>query len=89
MDSGATLPTAIFAHNDVTAIGIMEARTSRGVSVPGDMAIVGCGNIELGASPLIGLMSIDQHARERGRVGAQATLDRIAGPAVTRSWSRP
>ncbi|GAB5077905.1 LacI family DNA-binding transcriptional regulator [Arthrobacter sp. AD-310] len=85
--SGIEPPTAIFAHNDLTAIGIMEALAAHGLSVPGDVAVVGCDNIELGASPLIGLTSIDQHARKLGRVAAQAMLDRIAGtagPEVTR-----
>jgi DNA-binding LacI/PurR family transcriptional regulator len=44
-------------------------------------------NIEVAASPLIGLTSIDQHAGELGRVAAQVMLDRLAGsagPAVTR-----
>jgi DNA-binding LacI/PurR family transcriptional regulator len=77
--SAAEPPTAIFAHNDLTAIGIMEALAARGLSVPGDVAVVGCDNIELAASPLIGLTSIDQHARELGRVAAQVMLDRIAG----------
>ncbi|WP_307611311.1 LacI family DNA-binding transcriptional regulator [Pseudarthrobacter sp. W1I19] len=85
--SGATLPTAIFAHNDLTAIGVMEALAAHGLSVPGDVAVVGCDNIEVAASPLIGLTSIDQHAGELGRLAAQAMLDRAAGtsgPAVTR-----
>ncbi|MFF1253601.1 LacI family DNA-binding transcriptional regulator [Pseudarthrobacter sp. NPDC058329] len=85
--SGATLPTAIFAHNDLTAIGIMEALAAHGLSVPGDVAIVGCDNIEVAASPLIGLTSIDQHAGQLGREAAQAMLDRIAGssgPGLTR-----
>ena len=81
LDSGAQLPTAVFAHNDLTAIGIMEALAARGLSVPEDMAIVGCDNIEVGASPLIGLTSIDQHAGELGRIAAQAMLDRLAGTA--------
>jgi DNA-binding LacI/PurR family transcriptional regulator len=84
--SGAALPTAIFAHNDLTAIGIMEALAAAGLSVPGDMAIVGCDNIEVAASPLIGLTSIDQHANQLGRTAAQVMLERIAGfsgPAVT------
>jgi len=57
------------------------------VAVPGDVAIVGCDNIEVAASPLIGLTSIDQHAGELGRAAAEAMLDRIAnpgGPAITR-----
>lgn len=87
LDSGAQLPTAVFAHNDLTAIGIMEAIATHGLRVPDDVAIVGCDNIELAASPLIGLTSIDQHAGELGRVAAQVMLDRLAGsagPAVTR-----
>ena len=85
--SGAGLPTAIFAHNDLTAIGIMEAMAAHRLSVPGDVALVGCDNIEVAASPLIGLTSIDQHARELGRVAARVMLDRIAGsagPTITR-----
>lgn len=85
--SGAELPTAIFAHNDLTAIGIMEALAAHGLSVPGDVAVVGCDNIEVAASPLIGLTSLDQHARELGRVAAQVMLDRVAGtggPELTR-----
>ncbi|TLM84113.1 LacI family DNA-binding transcriptional regulator [Pseudarthrobacter sp. NamE5] len=85
--SGAALPTAIFAHNDLTAVGIMEALASHGVAVPDDVAIVGCDNIEVAASPLIGLTSIDQHAGELGRLAAQVMLERLAGgsvPAVTR-----
>jgi DNA-binding LacI/PurR family transcriptional regulator len=85
--NGTALPTAIFTHNDLTAIGVMEALHSHGMAVPEDVAIVGCDNIEVAASPLIGLTSIDQHARELGRAAAEAMLDRIAnpgGPAITR-----
>lgn len=87
LGSGGQLPTAIFAHNDLTAIGVMEALQAHGLAVPDDMAVVGCDNIEVAASPLIGLTSIDQHARKLGRVAAQVMLDRLdgaGGAAVTR-----
>jgi DNA-binding LacI/PurR family transcriptional regulator len=87
LGSGAELPTAIFTHNDLTAIGVMEALAAHGVSVPHDVAMVGCDNIEFAASPLIGLTSIDQHAGELGRIAARVMLDRIAGttgPSKTR-----
>ncbi|TQJ69533.1 LacI family transcriptional regulator [Arthrobacter sp. SLBN-100] len=74
------LPTAIFAHNDLTAIGVMEALHTHGMAVPDDVAIVGCDNTEAAASPLIGLTSIDQHAGELGRLAAQVMLDRVANP---------
>ena len=85
LDSGGTRPTAVFAHNDLTALGTMEALASRGIAVPGDVAVMGCDNIEVAASPLIGLTSIDQHAGELGRVGARLMLERLdgrTGPAV-------
>jgi DNA-binding LacI/PurR family transcriptional regulator len=85
--TGTPLPTAIFTHNDLTAMGVMEALHAHGLAVPDDVAIVGCDNIEVAASPLIGLTSIDQHARELGRSAAEVMLDRIAqpgGPAITR-----
>ncbi|WP_056596128.1 MULTISPECIES: LacI family DNA-binding transcriptional regulator [Micrococcaceae] len=88
--TGAELPTAVFAHNDLTAIGVMEALAGAGLRVPEDMAVVGCDNIEVAASPLIGLTSIDQHPGELGRLAARAMLDRIDGaggvgvPAVSR-----
>jgi DNA-binding LacI/PurR family transcriptional regulator len=48
-------PTAIFAHNDALAIGLMESMKERGLKCPDDMAIVGFNNIDLGdvlATPL-------------------------------------
>jgi DNA-binding LacI/PurR family transcriptional regulator len=87
LTSGAPLPTAIFADNDLTAIGVMEALSSAGIAVPGEVAVAGCDNTEMAASPLIGLTSIDQHARELGRIAAEVMLGRLAGedgPAIIR-----
>ena len=40
------LPTAVFACNDMTAIGAMEAIRSHGLSVPQDFSVIGIENIE-------------------------------------------
>lgn len=40
------LPTAVFACNDMTAIGAMEAIRSHGLSVPQDISVIGFDNIE-------------------------------------------
>jgi len=40
-------PTAIFAVNDNTAIGALSALTNRGISVPGDVSLVGYNDIPI------------------------------------------
>ena len=40
------LPTSIFACNDMTALGAMEAIRESGLSVPGDISILGVDDIE-------------------------------------------
>jgi DNA-binding LacI/PurR family transcriptional regulator len=39
-------PTAVFACNDMTAIGAISAITSAGMSVPGDVSVMGFDNID-------------------------------------------
>jgi DNA-binding LacI/PurR family transcriptional regulator len=80
--SGTPLPTAIFADNDVTAIGVMEALTSQGLNIPGDVAVVGCDNTQIADSPLVGLTSVDQHAHQLGRLAAEILLARLEGGPV-------
>ena len=46
LDEGHALPDAIFASNDLSAIGIMEALRNAGVRIPEDVSIVGCDDIE-------------------------------------------
>jgi DNA-binding LacI/PurR family transcriptional regulator len=46
LNSEAPPPTAVFAMNDLTAIGAMEAVREQGLSVPGDIGIVGFDNVE-------------------------------------------
>ena len=43
-------PTAVFGHNDVSAIALIHALRDRGVSVPGDMSISGHDDIQLAGS---------------------------------------
>lgn len=57
---------------------INEART-RGIDVPGRLAIVGYDNTPVAALPLIGLSSMDQRGPEVGRLAAGALLSRTGG----------
>ena len=41
------LPEAIFAANDLSAIGVIEALTEEGIKVPEDVSVIGCDDIEI------------------------------------------
>jgi DNA-binding LacI/PurR family transcriptional regulator len=84
LDSGAAVPTAVFAYNDVVALGVLDALSSRNLSVPEAVSVIGYDNTELAGSELVGLSTIDHHAKELGRLAAAAVLRRLAGDAGSR-----
>lgn len=85
LDSGETMPTAIFAHNDLVALGVLDALAARNIAVPDTMSVVGYDNTELAETELVGLTSIDLHARELGRLAAEAMLRRLNGNTTSES----
>ena len=78
------LPTAIFAVNNMTAVGTMEALRERNLSVPKDMGLVCFDDVEHLAvlSPI--LTVIDQPAETFGSLGVQLLLERMTGKANSR-----
>lgn len=57
-------PDAVFAANDVLALGILQALVAGGVSVPGEIALVGYDDNEFAEASLIPLTSV--RARHEG-----------------------
>jgi DNA-binding LacI/PurR family transcriptional regulator len=72
-------PTAVFAANDVVAIGALERLAGVGLSIPDDVSVIGYDNISLAAQLRIGLSSIDQPRGEMGRLGAALLRERFDG----------
>jgi DNA-binding LacI/PurR family transcriptional regulator len=79
LDSGAAVPTAIFAYNDLVALGVLDALSSRSISVPEAVSVIGYDNTELAGSQMVGLTTIDHHAHELGRLAAGTILRRLEG----------
>lgn len=71
-------PTAIFACNDLMAIGAMAAARTLHLAVPGDVSIVGYDDIDLAAYVNPPLTTIAQPKYELGRVAGQLLLERTA-----------
>jgi LacI family transcriptional regulator len=73
------LPTAIFAANDLMALGAMAAIREAGLIIPDDIALIGIDDIP--ASKLVHptLTTINQHQEKGGMVAAEMLIDRIDG----------
>ena len=70
--------TAIFCFNDIAAIGAIRALKDTGLSVPGDVSVVGFDDIQSAAYSTPSLTTVRQPLLEMGKRGAQILLDRIA-----------
>lgn len=73
----ADRPTAVFAANDVTALGVLEVAEGMGLRVPGDLSLVGYDDISYASLPRIQLTTIAQPAVEMGQIAADWLLSRI------------
>ena len=71
--------TALFAYNDISAIGAIRAIQEHGLRVPQDISVMGFDDIPAAAFHSPSLTTVRQPLRRMGEVAAQALLDRIEG----------
>jgi len=72
-------PTAVFCAADTVAFGLISALTARGISVPGDISVVGFDDIEMSRYYVPALTTIRQDRWRIGRHAAELLLARLEG----------
>jgi len=73
--------TALFAYNDISAIGAMWAFREAGLRVPEDISVVGFDDIPLAAFSNPGLTTVHQPMQRMGQIAAKTVIDQIEGKA--------
>jgi LacI family transcriptional regulator, galactose operon repressor len=82
-----TPPTAVFAGSDFIALGVMEVVAEAGLSVPGDISLVGFDDMMFANLLAPALTTVRQPTGELGRAGVRtllATIGKKAPPPLTR-----
>ncbi|GAB4547991.1 MAG: LacI family DNA-binding transcriptional regulator [Anaerolineae bacterium] len=78
----ANPPTAIFASNDLSAFGAMEAARERGLRIPEDISIVGFDDIPQASLIHPKLTTVRQPLDQMGSIAVRMLLERIENPSV-------
>ncbi|MCW2734280.1 MAG: transcriptional regulator, LacI family [Mycobacterium sp.] len=73
-------PDAVFCANDVLAIGMLQALSTGGVSVPGDIALIGYDDIDFARSAAVPLSSIRQPSADIGVTAIDLLLAATEAP---------
>lgn len=74
--------TAIFCASDLMALGVLKAAESLGLSVPGDLSVVGYDDISIASYCSPSLTTIRQERYDIGYQAAQLLIDMLEGREV-------
>ncbi|WP_194895096.1 LacI family DNA-binding transcriptional regulator [Catenulispora pinisilvae] len=73
---------SVFAHNDLSAAGALQALREAGIAVPGDVAVVGFDDVEFTALTEPPLTTVRQPLRELGATAARMLTAHLGGEAL-------
>lgn len=73
---------SVFAHNDISAAGVLRALRAAGRSVPDDIAVVGFDDIPMAEHTEPPLTTVRQPTRQMGETAARLLLSHLGGTAT-------
>ena len=76
-------PTAIFAANDMSAMGVYQVASDLGLHIPGDLSVVGFDNLRESASLKPPLTTIDQSIEQMGTIATEMLVKLLKGELLS------
>ena len=73
-------PDAVFAANDMLALGLIQGLVGGGLRVPEDVAVIGYDDIVFAAAAGVPLSSVRQPSRDMGKKAAAALIEQLRNP---------
>lgn len=73
----AQTPTAVFAANDMMAIGLLRSAREQGIEVPEDLSVIGFDNLLMASLIEIPLTTVNQPLEDLGRRAAKMLFDKM------------
>lgn len=71
--------SAAFATSDITAIGLIKGFSEIGLSVPGDVSVIGFDDIDYAGMCVPGLTTVRQNIIEKGHEAASLMIEALSG----------
>ncbi|SDE37098.1 LacI family DNA-binding transcriptional regulator [Limimaricola pyoseonensis] len=72
-------PTGVFVHNDEAAIGLLHEFSRLGISVPGEISVVGYDDLSFASTTTPGLTTVRHSRRKWGSMACDRLIDLIEG----------
>ncbi len=82
LENRKMLPTAIFAVNDVVAIGVMKYILGNNFIIPDDISIIGFDDIEIASHVYPRLTTMKSNRNEIGKIAAEMMVTLIKGETI-------
>jgi LacI family transcriptional regulator len=81
LQNGHAPPTAIFASNDLSAFGAMDAVRESGLRIPDDISIIGFDDVPQASFVYPKLTTVRQPLEQMGQVAVKLLLEQIEDPS--------